>query len=262
MAPALPRTGDVSRGHAASSAVRRAAAGAITVTVLASSARAGFVSSGPIMDKDFFKEGPSILIDFETRADGTTIDLLDGQSSDMPGDEYADYDPMDLFTPPVGASFSPEIDWVDDGNSQFEAALAMGGSEENAIPSASTDPVTPITEFDVTFTLPVTAFGFFVVNNDAAGLGDPPVFEAYDMNDQLITSVDFGTSGSSPFIDGSFGDVDYGFMGIFSNIPIKRVHITKDAAIFDDLIFAPVPAPSSLLAMTALTGLAGLRRRR
>lgn len=208
-----------------------------------------------IFDKSFFDGTNPTVIDFETTGAGASVDLIEGQSMPMPLDAYAS----------LGVVFGTQVNWVNDGNGDFDAAQLIGGSPVVSIPSANID------YFEFNFTVPVRAFGFFVVNNrteDAAG----PTMTAYDGQGNVIHSVSFAADG---FIQGSVGDADYGFMGILSHAfapssergdsfdpsLIARVVITKEAAIFDDLIFSEIPAPGTLVGVLGFGAMA-LRRRR
>lgn len=201
---------------------------------------AGSAAAGVIDDRGFFDPHPHTTIDFESRGDGSPLSLIDGQTLAMPADEYASQ----------GVTFSPHVHWVNDGNAAFDAAQFLGGSPVVAIPSAQVD------VFDIIFGVPVRAVGMFVVNNRDV---DPngPVFTAYDAGGAIIGTAAFG----APFIDGSMGIADYGFMGILAGQDIARLSVSKDAAILDDLIFSPVPAPAAA-SLLALAAAAHARRRR
>jgi hypothetical protein len=163
----------------------------------------------------------------------------------MPSDAYA----------PQGVLFTgTNMSWVNDGNSAFDAAQTIGGSPTISIPSSLCN------QFTMTFTVPVRAFGFFVVNNRTA---DPigPTFVARDAQGNILDTA----SWDAKFIDGTITTpsttADYGFMGITTPELIASVTVTKQAAIMDDLRFSPVPTPGAI-ALGAAAGLVGLRRRR
>lgn len=198
----------------------------------------GVAGAAVITDSNFFDPYPTTLIDFETDGSGNQIILIPGETRVMPSEEYIT----------KGVAFNSPY-WVFDGNAAFQAALLVGGSPEIAIPSSL------VNEFEMTFTGtgPVLAFGYWVVNNrrvDAAG----PQFVAFNSENEVIGTAQFGPA----FIDGTITSpsttADYGFMGILTEEPIARVVITKQAAILDDLHFSPVPAPGTI----ALAGLGGL----
>ncbi len=232
-----------------------------TIALTTGSALAGGASSQgvPIFDISFFAKETVVLIDFETNGSGVPVDLLDGQTLSMPTAEYADYDPNDDFAFTTGVSFSPQVNWVNDGN-LFDNILDAFASAENGIPSANID------NFEVSFTSPVISFGFWVADNDTPGTGTQPIFTVKDTQGQIIEVLDFN---SGIFHDGTFNVggsiVNYGFMGFAmnpeSNVRIGSVEIVKGEAIFDDLTFIPVPTPSTI-ALLGVSGLYTLRRRR
>lgn len=215
----------------------RAAIGAAAVLALI----AGSAGAGVINDPDFFDDIPNETLDWSTDGSGQPIDLIDGQSLAMPANEYAAF----------GITFDPPIFWVNDGNPDFDAALLlMGDTSEISIPSAAVD------TFDVNFQGIVKAFGFIVVNNREA---DPngPSFVARDAMGDIIGAASWG----DPFILGSVGVADYGFMGFCTDVPIASITISKQAAIFGTFRYSPVPAPSAALLLGIATP-AALRRRR
>ncbi len=177
-----------------------------------------------ISDASFFSGMPHTLITFDVDGAGTPLNIIQGGRLLMPQMEYASQ----------GIQFSPSVYWVNDSGSSFDQAQAIGGSLPIAIPSGL------IGDFSITFLVPTHAFGFWVVNNNTAP--HLPVFTALDLNGNVIESVTF----QAPFIDGTIGVADYGFMGIVSDTQIGSVRITKDAAIFDNLRFSIVPEPGAM----------------
>lgn len=234
---------------------------ALVTGTLASSANAGIAQGTPLFDNASIIAGDNIFIDFETDGAGAPVDLLDGQSLAMPANEYADYDPMNAFNFTTGVSFSPQVNWVNDGN-LFDNILDAFASAENGIPSANID------EFTLNFSSPVTSFGLWVADNDSASTGTQPIFTVRDTQGAIITVLDFNSMGGA-FHDGTInigGDtVNYGFMGYALNpgatVQIGSVDIVKGESIFDDLAFVPVPAPSTLV-LLSLAAPGALRRRR
>jgi hypothetical protein len=192
------------------------------------------VSATVIDSVAYFQSLPHTLIDFESDGQGNPLSLADGQSLVMPLSAYS----------PQGVTFLNQVRWVNDGSPAFDTAQDIGGSLDHAIPSAF------VNSFAFTFSVPVRAFGFWVVNNQGA---DPagPIFRAYDAQDNLIDSVQF----NGTLIDGTVNDgttvAGYGIMGLAADRDIARVEVQKVAAIFDDLRFTPVPAPGPI----ALAGL-------
>lgn len=212
------------------------ASGRWAIGILVAAGLAGTSTAAPIDDISFFTSIPHTLINFESDGSGAPVSLIQGETMPMPANEYAAF----------GVSFNIPIFWANDGNSAFDAAqLLGGGSPVNSIPSAA------INSFEILFTTPIRAAGLWVCNNrlaDAAG----PLFTAFNSSGQMIDSAQFGAA----FIDGTRTNqnttADYGFMGIHSpNEDIARIVITKQAAILDNLMFSPVPAPGAL-ALAAL----------
>lgn len=203
--------------------------------------------AGVIDDKAFFDELPTTTITFEVNGAGNPVSLIEGQTMTMPASAYA----------AQGVMFQSPIAWVNDGGVDFINAQFLGGSPEIAIPSAA------VSTFTIEFTVPVRSVGMFVANThamDASG----PTFVARDAQGDVIEMVSFGTQTSgSQFVDGRAGSADYGFMGIFSATPIATLTVTKQSAIFDDLMFSSeIPAPAgALLLGGAGCWLIGRRRR-
>ena len=234
---------------------------ASAVLFVSGTVMAGAPNGTPIFDFSFFDTEPSVYIDFETDGSGAPVNLIDGQTLTMPTAEYADYDPDGLFGFTTGVSFSPEVNWVNDG-ANFDGILDAFASATNGIPSADID------FFELSFTSPVTSFGFWVADNASQQSGTQPIFTIKDTQGQIIEVIDFnGFAGA--FHDGSFNvgstTVNYGFMGYAMNpgsqSAIGSVEIQKGESIFDDLTFIPIPAPSTI-ALSALSGIYAFKRRR
>lgn len=217
----------------------------IQIGFVAASACAGAMMSaipanaGIITDRAFFDDIESSLIDFETDGDANPISLPSAQSQTFSSMEYASQ----------GVVFQTPVAWTNDGNGDFDAAQAIGGSPDIAIPSSDYDSV------ELTFTEPVRAFGLFIVNNNV--VGEAPTLTARDASGAVLETAVFGDI----FRDGSIGIADYGFLGVFSDTPIASVEITKTAAIFDDFHMSPVPGPGGL-GLLGIAGTLALRRRR
>lgn len=205
---------------------------------------ASLSSGGAIYDAGFFDSIPTTVIDFETDGSGGAVGLANAGLAGMPAGEYAG----------LGVTFSPAVNWVNDGGASFDAAQTLAGSPEIAISYDDGDgPET----FSILFSVPVRSVGLVVIDNNSDLFGDPPVFTAYDNGDNPLGMVTF----SGVAVDGTVGSADYGFLGLCADVDIARLEITKDAAIFDDLTFSSMPSPGAL----GLFGLAGLgvaRRRR
>jgi hypothetical protein len=195
------------------------------LTFLAAVAALGFgirpASATVILDSDFFAGTTYTVITFETDGMGNQLNLAEGYSQSMPASEYALY----------GFTFEPDISWVNDAGPEFDEAQAIGGSPEIGIPGADDD------DFTINFSLPVRAFGFWVINIPYLTL------EAYG-TDGLIEAATF----EGDAIDGVIGsDVEYGFLGIASEQFITSVHVTKGATMLDNFIFSPIPEPATVI---------------
>jgi hypothetical protein len=203
-------------------------------------ALAGGAGATPVDSRDFFSPFSPTLTTWEVRGNGAPITLLEGGTMALPAGEYAS----------SGFTFSQDIAWVNDGSATFNAAQALAGSPEIAIPSAA------FNSFDILFTVPTDAFGFVVINN--SGASAPPAFTAFNALNQPIETVTWGAA----FIDGTVGNAEYGFMGISSPADkIARVSVTKQAAILDDFLFATIPGPGAAAVLAAGLICAGRRRR-
>ena len=175
-----------------------------------------------IFDASYFDSIPHTLIAFETDGEGNPVNLNQAQSLLMPGDEYA----------AQGVTFDPPIKWVNNGSLAYDEAQAIGGSLPIGINSPNS------ADFEIVFFPPVTAFGFWVVQQKNIPLA-PVTYTAHDASGNVIDSAVF--TKSAGFIDGCIDNcVAYGFMGIFSNMAIARVLVTGEGAVQDNLMFSPV----------------------
>jgi hypothetical protein len=197
---------------------------ATILLITIATAASGPVRAGIILDADFFSGIPHTLVEFEKDGSGNPVILTNGDSRPMPSDEYAAF----------GFTFDPVIEWVNDASDAFDAAQAIGGSPEISIPSATKD------DYFINFSVPVRAFGFWVINNSWVGV--IPVFEAYGASG-LVETVRF----EGDAIDGNIGRADYGFLGIVADEDITGIHTTKEATIFDNFMFSSIPEPATLL---------------
>jgi hypothetical protein len=205
-----------------------------------------FFSSRPasamvILDSDFFSGTTRTVITFETDGMGNLLDLGQGQSQSMPADEYAHY----------GFTFEPSISWVNDASPAFDEAQVIGGSPEIGIPAG-------VNDFTINFSVPVRAFGFWVINNPLAqdelypgltlqaygadGLIEEVIFEG-DAIDGVIVSHDYD---GIPF-DDIEDRAEYGFLGIASEKFITSAHVTKGATMLDNFTYSPIPEPATFL---------------
>ena len=234
---------------------RRTAIGAIALLMLL-----GFADRAlgdPITDVSFFSSIPHASIIFNTNGAGQSVSLSPTRNRLMPADEYIT----------LGVRFNPFVSnagaaWSYDGSPDFQAALRAGGSAP-----ISLIPRGDAAIFDVVFTNPVSAFGFFVVDNNTHSA--IPTFTALDANGVPIESVTF----SSAFTQGTIGIASYGFMDISSSgnlITTARVMSGPFGFTLDDLRFSsatqqvtPVPEPASVLLLgTGLVAIGAMLRKR
>ena len=193
-----------------------------------------------ILDSDFFSGTTHMLITFETDGMGYKLNIAEGQTQLMPPDEYAHY----------GFTFEPDISWVNDASPAFDEAQAIGGSPEIGIPGARND------DFTINFSVPIRAFGFWVINNPNPESAPHLTLQAYG-DDGLIEEATF----EGDAIDGVIGnEAEYGFLGIASDQFITSIHITQGAAMLDNFTFSPIPEPATFL-IFGLGCLALLRKR-
>jgi hypothetical protein len=218
--------------------------GALTFLVAAAALVFGGrpASATIILDSDFFAGTTYSVITFETDGLGNKLNLADGQVKSMPSDEYAHY----------GFTFEPDVSWVNVAGAAFDEAQAIGGSPEIAIAGPDED------DFTISFSVPVRAFGFWVISNAAAAdeTSSNLTLEAYGA-DGLIEEARFegdavaGVTGSG---------TEYGFLGIASEKFITSVHVINGAATLDNFTYSPIPEPATAI-LLGLGCLVPLRRR-
>lgn len=220
----------------------------------------GGASADPIADRGYFGPGATV-IDFESRGDGAPVvsddldPLLEGETMLLPAGEYAS----------SGVVFSQDIFWVNDGTPTFDAAQILGGLSGQGGSQSLSIPSTWIGAFDMIFTTPVEAFGFFVADNWSEEGREAVSFQAYDASDALIDSQVFAGGFVDDTVTALNSTAAYGFMGISRSDdqnPISRVTITKGAAILDDLVFTQVPAPGAVGVLGVAGAVVAGRRRR
>jgi hypothetical protein len=238
--------------------------GAVTVISICTSAPAAVI----IKDRSFFANKPHTFLDFETKGDGSPVDLPFLGAELFPPDEYSHFGVLfhdgvgrqNLPLPQAGGVLFPEGTIGD--------ALDAVGSWPTAIGSINAT-------WNLEFLIPVHAFGIGVVQDGfPAGPPDPiltSTITAFDAAGDVLGVVRFwddmiqGGFGG-PYGGGVFGDdvlqYQYGFMGLVSNTPIARIEFTHtDFSIFDDLHFSAVPAPGAGVVFV-MAGALALRRRR
>lgn len=249
----IRRLGVVARGGSAPLRLDRLAAAGV---ILGAS---GAAFASPITDRSYFGPG-STLITFEDQGNGNPVvspdldPLIQGETLTLPASEYAS----------LGVTFDRDLMWVNDGNTLFDAAVTLsemagqGGSPILSIPSDSID------AFDILFSTPVNAFGFFVAHNTTEVQRSGVTFTAYDEFDNVVDFQAFGGAFVDNTLQNANTSVAYGFMGIARDSgqnPITRVTVNKGWAILDDLVFTPVPTPGSM-GLFGAAGLIAARRRR
>ncbi|MBN2212515.1 MAG: hypothetical protein JW709_14050 [Sedimentisphaerales bacterium] len=168
---------------------------------------------------DYIYDLLNTLITFETDGSGNPVIVLPGSSELLPANEYADW----------GFTFNRNIYWVNDGGADFDAAQAIGGSLENAIPSSA------VNDFYVIFDTStiVHSFGFWVVQ--WTGAATDVTFQIWSASSLLDTIVFTDLA-----VDGQIGVAEYGFVGYTTNETIRYIRITKSAAILDNFVFSPM----------------------
>jgi len=182
-----------------------------------------------ILDSDFFSTIPHTLVTFETDGEGNQVIIAAGDERAMPVDEYA----------ALGFTFPEEILWVNT-EGFFDQGQTIGGSLDISISKVyKAEPFLPSDYYiDIDFLIPLRAFGFWVVHNPVT---ESPTFTAYGTNGVIETAVFEGDA-----IDGSIGQVNYGFLGITAQENITRIRLTEYAATLDNFTHSPVPEPATI----------------
>jgi len=234
-----------------------------------------------IDDPSFFDDIEHTLLDFETKGDGSLVDLPFLGRQVFSGSEYNNFG-VNLQT---RDSLSSGMKWIDTPPPNADTILGGGiGDSLDAVGSWPTA-IGGGDDWTITFSVPVHAVGIGVVQAGwgfTGPAGDRVILKelqthmrAFSAGGRILGEavfygdlVDGGFGG--PFLGGDFGEefdaFPFGFLGVFSpDRPIDHVRFTHgvDAGvIFDDLHFSalPAPGPGAALALTALS--AGLRRRR
>ena len=242
--------------------IRAQAAVALTICTDASGA---FV----INDRSFVDAINHAVLDFESRGDGTALNLFPGQSVLIPSDEYASA--VIRFKTPfawghIGAPPSDNPDFTGGASEAVDAA----GSWPTIIGGAGD-------AWTIEFTKPTLAFGAAVVQLGFADSSAPSedvttTIDAFSASGELLGSVtlwidtvDGGFGG--PYAGGRYGDewseFSYGFVGLAADEPIARIELRNVFnSILDDFHISEVPSPGTTSAFALLSVSVLARRRR
>ena len=240
--------------------IRTCAQIAVALTICADASGA-FV----IDHRAFFSGIEHAFLDFESRGDGTPLNLAPLQVASIPRDEYAS----------VGIRFATDFAWAHvgtppDPNASLSNAVEATGSWPTVIGSFGS-------EWTIEFTAPVHAVGMGVVQIGFDEIGVPPsedvttTIRAFDAAGFLLGTVTLWADR----VDGRFGalyeggrygdewrEFNYGFLGLATDKPIARLEFTNASqTLIDDLHVSAVPSPGAGAAF-ALLGFGALGRRR
>jgi len=238
--PALSRT-FIPEDNAMHRRTERLGSLALTLLAGAHSHAAGMV----ITDPAFFDAIPHTLIDFETRSDGTPVDLAEGSRQSMRFGEYS----------PLGVAIFGDPNWVNFTSDDLEAVQGAYASLDNALALGAVSPGSPVGIGFLT-TGTVRAFSIFIMMSVSTPTPRPE-FDIFS-GDTFFTTIVFDES----LVQGRVGDIEFGFVGYASEEPFDAVimrNYTRPA--FDDLRFSAIPAPGAGAAF-GLLGLGALARRR
>jgi hypothetical protein len=192
--------------------------------MLAATAVAPHAAATTITDVAYFTNRAHTLVTFEQRGNGNPTSTANATL--LPVDEYSQWG----FT--FAPGLSPGVAWINDPSGSSDAAQAVGGSLHMGI--AATDNQG---DFFIHFApRPITAFGFWVQHTrERSGI---PTFDAVGASGVLERALFSG-----PAIDGRFGNIDYGFLGMVFAMPIQSIHVRGDIALLDNFRFITVPEP-------------------
>jgi hypothetical protein len=193
-------------------------------TLVAVMAVVHHVRGATIVDVSYFTSKAHTLVTFEQRGNGSPTPT--DNATLLPASEYSAWG----FT--FAPGLSPGVAWINDPEPSTDAAQVIGGSLQLAIGATDNRG-----DFYIHFTQPVRAFGFWVQHSTQRAF--TPAFDALD-DQGLIESAFF----SGSVIDGSIGNIAYGFLGIAPARPIHSIHLRGDIVLLDNFRFIAVPEPT------------------
>ena len=209
--------------------------------VVAGMAMTAGAHADPIDDRSFFDSIPHTFLDFETKADGSPVNVADGAAEIM---DFNEYEPLGVRWNGLGTAF-----WGNDSDPDSEAALAAGGSPNHVVGWANGVP-------GMVFGEPIRSLGFALFVNTAF-VTEPIEIRASLFDGTIVESVFFDPMAP----DGQVGDISFGFVGLTSESPFQSILIFQDDFFsIDDLHFSSVPAPGGVALFSV--GVSTLSRRK
>jgi len=197
-----------------------------------------------ITDPTFFDAIPHTLIDFETRHDGTPVDLPEGSILSMNFGEFST----------LGVAIFGDPNWVNFTSDDLETVQGTYATLDNSLAMGAVSPGSPV---GLNLFPRVRSFGVFIMM-DVSTPTLRPIFHI-SRDETVIQSIVF----EGDLVQGRVGDIEFGFLGFFDEEPFGAIlmeNFTRPA--FDDLRFSAFPAPGAGAAFGLLALGAGLRRRR
>lgn len=192
-------------------------------------------ASGVVSDVSFFTGIPHAFLTFDLDRSGEPVVVAPGGVKVMPGDEYARH----------GLVFQPEVWWGNEADPLTDQVQALGGSPEILLQNPG--------EFDWAFTVPVYAFGFWMISSGGPSALRPEIV-ALGTGGLELGRVVFGPDVQH----GAVGSLSYGFVGIVSDSPIAGGRIEHAAFSIDNLHFTSVPQSVPEPNVTLLFGMGAL----
>jgi len=219
---------------------------AIVTTLVAGSTLtcAPAIAGGRVLDDaSFFDRVPHTLIDFETRQDGTPLEIPEGEVLSMANDAYNTLGVL-IFGAPA---------WINFTSDDLEAIQEQHASPKNSLALFA---VSPGDAVGMNLRPDTRSWGIFITL-DVSVERPRPTFH-FGRSGEVFQTVVF----EGDLVQGRLGDIEYGFLGWTDDTPFSAVlfeNYTRPA--FDDLRFSAIPAPGAGAAF-ALLGLGALTRRR